>query len=187
MEFKVLITGDTHIPTRASKIPMIMEKIIEENKPYDAVFFTGDLISENVLKYVKTLSEKVFIVQGNMDYISLPEELIVKLANIKIGIIHGHQVYPRGNINGLTNIALRLKVQVLINGHTHYAKVEEVITNNEKIILINPGSLTGVWSGGYASLRPSFIIGEFNEKTINLILYELYGTKLEVKNFNFIL
>ncbi|RLE89739.1 MAG: YfcE family phosphodiesterase, partial [Thermoprotei archaeon] len=39
---KVLITGDTHIPTRARKIPKIMEEIIQSNKPYQAVFFTGD-------------------------------------------------------------------------------------------------------------------------------------------------
>jgi len=182
---KVLITGDTHIPTRAKNIPNIMRKVIEENKPYYAVFFTGDLISENMLRFVKSLSKRTYIVQGNMDYLRLPEELATEIADIKIGMIHGHQVYPRGNIEGLTRIAKEMNVQVLINGHTHYAKI--VQPYNKDIILVNPGSLTGVWSGGYASMRPSLIIGFFESDHVILKLYELYGNKLEIKEYNFTL
>ncbi|OYT59841.1 MAG: YfcE family phosphodiesterase [Desulfurococcales archaeon ex4484_217_1] len=183
---KVLITGDTHIPTRARKIPKIIEEIIQSNKPYQAVFFTGDLISEKVLRYVKSLSEKVFIVEGNMDYLSFPEKITTKINEINIGLIHGHQVFPRGNIEGLTRIAEEMNVQILINGHTHYAKIVEVTgKHGSKIVLANPGSLTGVWSGGFASMRPSLIIGYFKNREVFLELYELYGTKLETKRYVF--
>lgn len=180
---KVLIIGDTHIPTRARNIPNIMRDVIEENKPYYAVFFTGDLISENMLKFVKSLSKKTYIVQGNMDYLSLPEELTTEIADIRIGMIHGHQVYPRGNIEKLARIGEEMNVQILINGHTHYAKVVQPYSKD--IILVNPGSLTGVWSGGYASMRPSLIIGFFESNSVILKLYELYGNKLEIKKYSF--
>lgn len=182
---KVLITGDTHIPTRARTIPDTMRKVIEENKPYYAVFFTGDLISENMLKFVKSLSKRAYIVQGNMDYLSLPEEVVTEVADIKIGMIHGHQIYPRGNIDGLTRIAKEMNVQILINGHTHYAKI--IQPYSKSIVLVNPGSLTGVWSGGYASMRPSLIIGFFEINNAVFRLYELYGAKLEIREYIFTL
>ena len=173
---KLLIVGDTHIPTRAKSIPKIMFKIIDENKPYDYVFFTGDLVSESVLDFFEKLGSKAFFVRGNMDYLSLPEYVVEEIGNIRIGLIHGDQVYPRGDVEGLLKIARNLNVNVLINGHTHYLRI--VAINNT--LLVNPGSLTGVWSGGYASMRPSMIIGylEGPEK-IKLVSYEVYGKKLK--------
>ena len=183
---KVLITGDTHIPTRARKIPKIMEDIIQNNKPYYAIFFTGDLISEKVLEYIKSLSKNVFVVEGNMDYLSFPERVVTEINEVKIGLIHGHQVFPRGNIEGLTRIAEEMNVQMLINGHTHYAKIVEVSgRHGNRVVLVNPGSLTGVWSGGFASMRPSLIMGYFEKRKVILELYELYGTKLEAKKHVF--
>ncbi|MCD6113966.1 MAG: YfcE family phosphodiesterase [Thermoprotei archaeon] len=173
---KLLIVGDTHIPTRAKSIPEIMLKIIDENKPYDYVFFTGDLVSESVLEFFKKLGSKAFFVRGNMDYLSLPEYVVEEVNNIKMGLIHGDQVYPRGDVEGLLRIARNLKVNVLINGHTHYLRIIAV----DNVLLVNPGSLTGVWSGGYASMRPSMIIGYVEEPgKIRLVSYEVYGKKLK--------
>ena len=84
-----------------------------------------------MLRYVKSLSEKVFIVEGNMDYLSFPEKITTKINEINIGLIHGHQVFPRGNIDGLTRIAEEMNVQILVNGHTHYAKIVEVTAEGE--------------------------------------------------------
>ncbi len=179
---KLLIVGDTHIPTRAKTIPKVMLEIIEKNKPFDFIFFTGDLVSERVLEFFEELGEKAFFVRGNMDYLNLPEYIVEEVENVKIGLIHGDQVYPRGDIEGLLRIARNLKVDILINGHTHYLRIIKV----ENVLLINPGSLTGVWSGGYASMRPSMIIG-FIEKPsrIRLKSYEVYGKKLVIKEETF--
>ncbi len=180
---KLLIVGDTHIPTRAKSIPKVMLKIIDENKPYDYVFFTGDLVSESVMEFFRTVGAKSFFVRGNMDYLSLPEFVVEKINDIKVGLIHGDQVYPRGDVEGLLKIAKDLNVNMLINGHTHYLKV--IMVNN--VLLVNPGSLTGVWSGGYASMKPSMIIGYIEEpRKIKLISYEMYGKKLkrEEKTFS---
>ncbi len=176
--YKALIIGDTHIPTRAKNIPRVMLEIIENNSPYDYLFFTGDLVSERVLEFFKNLAHKSFFVRGNMDYLSLPEYVIEEINDIRIGLIHGDQVYPRGDVEGLLNIAKNLKVSVLINGHTHYLRIIKV----NEMLLVNPGSATGVWSGGYASMRPSMIIGFFkNLNEIKLVSYELYGRELRKK------
>ncbi len=176
--YKVLITGDTHIPTRAKNIPRVMLEIIESNSPYDYLFFTGDLVSERVLEFFKNLARKSFFVRGNMDYLSLPEYVIEEINDVRVGLIHGDQVYPRGDVEGLLNVAKNLKVNILINGHTHYLRIIKV----NRVLLANPGSVTGVWSGGYASMRPSMIIGFFkNLNEIKLISYELYGKNLKRK------
>ena len=38
---------------------------------------------------------------------------------IRIGIIHGHQVVPNGDLDSLSSIARQMDVDVLVSGHTH--------------------------------------------------------------------
>jgi hypothetical protein len=38
---------------------------------------------------------------------------------LKIGIIHGHQCIPIGDIDSLRSIARQMDVDVLVSGHTH--------------------------------------------------------------------
>ena len=38
---------------------------------------------------------------------------------IRIGVIHGHQCIPTGDLDSLGSIARQMDVDVLISGHTH--------------------------------------------------------------------
>ena len=38
---------------------------------------------------------------------------------IRIGVIHGHQCVPSGDLDSLSAIARQMDVDVLISGHTH--------------------------------------------------------------------
>ncbi len=38
---------------------------------------------------------------------------------IKIGVIHGHQSVPTGDLDALSAIARQMDVDVLVSGHTH--------------------------------------------------------------------
>jgi len=164
---RVLVIGDTHIPERASSLPKQISGFIE-SQHYDFVVCTGDLTGRGVLEYFKGLGKKFSVVRGNMDYLDLPEYDVMEFDEIVAGVIHGDQVYPRGNREQLREIAKKLDVDILISGHTHSPDVYM-----EDILLLNPGSATGVWGGGRASLKPSFIVLSVEGRSVSVELYEL--------------
>ena len=162
---KILVIGDTHIPRRASWIPEEISNLIE-NEKFDKVVCTGDLTDRKVLDYLEGLSE-VTVVRGNMDHLPLPEYDVFNAEKIKIGVVHGDQVYPRGNREQLKAIAKRLGVDLLISGHTHSPDI-----HFDEVLLLNPGSATGVWGGGGGSLKPSFMILEIDGREVVVSFYE---------------
>lgn len=164
---RVLIMSDSHIPDRAFEVPSKIRSFIEEEN-YDVVIHAGDFIDYKVIEYVRTLGREVYMVQGNMDYVELPEREIFDIFGISIGIIHGDQVRPRGNIPKLSRIARELNVRILISGHTHAPN----ITFDSGILHLNPGSITGVWGGGGGSMIPTFIILTINSD--GLVVIDLY-------------
>lgn len=48
-----------------------------------------------------------------------PEQKVVTVGNFKIGLTHGHQVVPWGDIESLALVQRQLDVDILITGHTH--------------------------------------------------------------------
>ena len=175
---KMIVLGDAHIPDRATDIPSRIAELIESEKPFDVVVYTGDLTGREVLEYVKTLGKEVHVVQGNMDWLPLPEYDVFELFGIRFGVIHGDQVRPRGDIPKLTRIAKELDVRVLISGHTH----SPFISVHSGIIHLNPGSVTGVPSGTGGSLIPSLmIVYVCDDRSLDIRLYELIGERLTMK------
>jgi len=161
------VLGDTHIPRRASWIPKEIVRFIE-SKVFDAVVCTGDLTDEKVLNYLKGLGKEFYVVEGNMDHLPLPQKQELTVDDVKIGVVHGHQVYPRGNRKQLKEIAIDMGVDLLISGHTHSPDVYF-----DEVLLLNPGSATGVWGGGGGSLKPSFMVLEITGREVVVRLYEL--------------
>ena len=59
-------------------------------------------------------------VKGDFDELpSLSETKVVQIGNFKIGLIHGHQVIPWGDLEALASVQRQLDVDILISGHTH--------------------------------------------------------------------
>ena len=59
-------------------------------------------------------------VRGDFDdFANYPETKVVKIGQVKIGLVHGHQVTPWGDLEALATIQRKLDVDVLIHGHTH--------------------------------------------------------------------
>ena len=174
----VLVVGDTHIPERAWEID---EAILDFLRPrrYDVVVHTGDLVGEEVLDVVRGLGARYYVVQGNMDYLDLPEEEVFDVFGIKMGVIHGDQARPRGDIEKLTLIASRLGVSVLMSGHTHSPFI---VFHPRGVLHVNPGSLTGVWGGGGGSMTPSFAEIEVYESGVVVVkLYELVQNRVVLR------
>ena len=176
---KFLAIGDTHIPRRASGIPEILLRRIEDEN-FDLILCTGDLTDRRVLDYFERLSE-VKVVRGNMDHLPLPSHHVLEVGEVKIGLIHGDQVYPRGNREQLRDIARKLGVNVLVSGHTHIPDV-----HFDQLLLLNPGSATGVWGGGGGSLKPSCMILEVKDRKIDVRLLEL-ERKLLSRKWEFVI
>lgn len=193
---KILIIGDSHIPSRTTKIPdEICSKIKELTKLelYNYTFFTGDLIKyPELIEFLNSKTAKdVFIVVGNMDYFegnrNLPvyQELNLPLGKVylKIGLIHGAQIEPRGDRMQLEDLAIEKGDQILISGHTHK---EDVFLTEKGILLLNPGSSTGAWSF-IASGVPSFIVlfVEDKSKEISASLFQLDRNSHNIKESKF--
>ncbi|HDI10339.1 MAG TPA: metallophosphoesterase [Euryarchaeota archaeon] len=169
---RVLVIGDTHIPERAEEIPRkLWKEIVKEE--FDLVLCTGDLVSEEVLEELEEIGE-VKAVRGNMDYLDLPMRETVDLG-FRVGLTHGAEVYPRGNKEQLYDIAIEMNVSVLISGHTHRSD----FSIYREVVLFNPGSATGVWSGGKADGIPSFgiLIPEEREFRIKKLIHGEVVTK----------
>ena len=185
MTIQVLVIGDFHIPTRAKSIPTPIRAIIEKSS-FDYVLCTGDFVVRKVMDYVKKAGRNFIAVKGNMDYIEdLPPRAIVEIEGYRIGLTHGSEVFPRGNIVMLTKIAEEMNVDVLVHGHTHVLSIHEVPTTTGTKLLINPGSATGVYSGGGGSLIPSYMILEVSSEQVVVHGYEILGDKVSERRYVF--
>ena len=171
----ILILGDAHIPDRAKELPLLIkERILEikkhlPSKNFDHVVYTGDFVNSDPLyDFLSTLSlnfpADFHIVQGNMDRfysggkikeLNVPsdDKFLIMDKKIGIGVIHGHQVRPRGNLDQLYEICKQMECNILCSGHTHAHSIDFI---KPDVLLLNPGSIVGAWSFISSNL-PSFI------------------------------
>ena len=163
--------GDLHIPHRCNTLPAKFKKLLVPGK-IQHILCTGNLCTKESYDYLKTLAGDVHIVRGDFDEVctpflattvellrehkrsfvtavkfssqnlNYPEQKVVTVGQFKIGLIHGHQVIPWGDMASLALLQRQLDVDILISGHTHKFEAFE----NENKFYINPGSATGAYS-----------------------------------------
>ncbi|MBR0271055.1 MAG: YfcE family phosphodiesterase [Methanobrevibacter sp.] len=128
------LISDTHIPDRARQIP---GNVLESFKDVDLIIHSGDLTTTAVIDELEKIAP-VTAIQGNMDRVAgldLPTSQVIDVEGVKIGVAHG-EVYPRGDTQQLLYLARELDVNILVTGHSHQPKIEQV----EDVLLLNPGS-----------------------------------------------
>jgi vacuolar protein sorting-associated protein 29 len=175
----VLVLGDLHIPYRTSEIATKFRDLLVPDK-IPTLVCTGNLCTVETLDYIKSIAPNVHCVRGDMDdsSLNLPEELVFEVGDFRIGVIHGHQIVPWGDLDCLSAVARRLEVDVLISGHTH---VNETVEWNGKCF-INPGSLTGAFSPtSTTGIKASFICMSVKSDTITNYVYELLPDSTSVQ------
>ncbi|MFQ6087279.1 MAG: YfcE family phosphodiesterase [Candidatus Methanofastidiosia archaeon] len=150
------VVGDFHIPSRAREIPRWMMKKLGK---CELILCTGDFTTRKTLGELEELS-KVKAVRGNMDSLDLPSTLKLTLNEKKILLFHGYGIHPRGNLEQLLRVAKDFSADIMIHGHTHRCDVRKY----GGILFLNPGSATGVWSGGGIEPRPSMLILEISDE-----------------------
>jgi putative phosphoesterase len=132
----VAVIADTHMPRGGRRLP---EACIERLRAADLILHAGDVTAERVLDELAALGPPVRAVYGNMDEPALcerlPEELVVDVAGLRIGLIHD----PGPRAGREERLAARFPgCAAVVYGHTHEPQVARV----GKTWILNPGSPT---------------------------------------------
>jgi putative phosphoesterase len=103
------------------------------------IVHAGDLVELRVLDILKAVCPNTKAVCGNMDAYEvrrgLPEREIIKIANYKIGVIHGYGA-PNRLIDLVSQSFKNDALDIIIFGHSHTGFSEKI----KDILYFNPGS-----------------------------------------------
>ncbi|KAL0228605.1 hypothetical protein RCL1_004748 [Eukaryota sp. TZLM3-RCL] len=164
----VLVIGDFHIPYRAADIPSRFKTLLVPDK-IQHILCTGNLCTQSTFEYLRSLSSDLHVVRGDFDdHTAFPEQKIVTLGDLKVGLIHGHQVVPWGDPEALGIIIRQLNCDILVTGHTH----EPLVFVAEGKLIINPGSATGSPHPLKENVVPSFALLDIRGSVVNIFFYE---------------
>ncbi|WP_323674520.1 metallophosphoesterase [Halorubellus sp. PRR65] len=134
---RLVVFGDTHVPSRASSIPEWVTDLVRDA---DHVVHTGDFDAESSYRAVRELAPDATVVAGNMDPagLDLPDVETFELADVRFVVTHG-----TGPVESyrerVRDVGREHDADVVLSGHTHEVLDETV----DGIRLLNPGSATG--------------------------------------------
>ncbi len=178
---RVLVFGDTHVPSRRDSIPPEFYKHIEDTN-YDLALITGDLVREQDMRAIFPPLPKSYIVMGNMDYGRNHNfHEIVEVENFKFLVLHGTQLRPRGNLEQLWEISNQVGADVVIHGHTHRPTIDFY----KKRLLLNPGTASGATGGWGGRDDASFIELEVIENNLIVILHKTDWHVVKTSQLNY--
>ena len=130
------LISDTHVPSRAKRIPKMVFKTFEKA---DYIIHAGDIVELSVIDKLEELAP-VLAVHGNMDRQkvsgALPKINSLNVFDWKIGVMHDPNA-PFGR-QKIREIASQNEFDVFVYGHTHSTKIKW----EGKRLYINPGSPT---------------------------------------------
>ncbi|NXA38061.1 VPS29 protein, partial [Eudromia elegans] len=147
------------------------------------ILCTGNLCTKESYDYLRTLASDIHVVRGDSEVrgLNYPEEKVVTVGQFRIGLIHGHQVIPWGDVASLALLQRQLDVDILISGHTHKFEAFE----HENKFYINPGSATGAYNALETNTIPSFVLMDIQASTVVIYVYQLIGEDVKVERIEF--
>jgi vacuolar protein sorting-associated protein 29 len=181
----VLLIGDMFTPQRICDISEQFRSLLAPNK-INHILCLGNMGSKETYDWLKTLSNNLHYVKGDFDLDeTMPDKKCVQIGEFKIGMIHGHQVIPSGDIDSLGNVQRELGCDILVSGYTHELNVEV----KDNVLYVNPGSISGAFSPSIKENSPSFILLALQGEIAILYLYILNNDtkKFEVKKMEYTL
>ena len=150
----VLIVSDLFIPLRTPEIDAQFRSILLPNK-IQHVLCLGNVGNQETFDWLHSLSSDFHAIRGDYDINkNLPEKLSLQIGNFKIGMIHGHQIIPMGDLEILSSVQRELDCDILASGYTHQLSVNL----KENKLYLNPGSISGALSPLNEDCIPSFIL-----------------------------
>ena len=112
---------------------------------------------------------------------SFPDNVVVRIGQFQVGLIHGDQVVPFGNHAALGAVARRLGVDILVHGHTGK---NEIFQSDGKFYL-NPGSVSGSVGFSNSPVVPSFMLIAVQGPSAVVYVYEFADGKANVSMSEF--
>ena len=135
--FRIIIISDSH--------GYLNTKIINLINQNDYVIHAGDIMDENIISSLKSMSKKTFAVNGNNDDFNFINNVeIIETHLGKIVVTHGHKHSPS------YHESLREEYDdafLVVYGHTH----KHIIDTRVKPYIVNPGASGKVRTQGGAS------------------------------------
>lgn len=131
---KILVFSDSH-----GNLANCFEVLKKTFKSVSYVIHLGDYIKD--VDSLKTAyPELEFInVCGNCDFgTNLFSEKLIVLGDKRIFITHGHRYNVKRNLVNLSYVAEEQRADICLFGHTHIP----IITNENDIVFMNPGSIS---------------------------------------------
>ena len=170
------------LPQRSPDINEQFKAILTPNK-VQHVLCLGNIGNQETYDWLKSLSKDFHIVKGDFDQDDAPEKKMIQIGDFNIGLIHGHQVLPWGDLESLGMVQRSLGCDILISGHTH--KTNVVVKDN--ILYINPGSFSGAFSPLIEDTIPSFVLMVLTGDEAIVYLYTLSdrSKKFEVNKYDY--
>jgi vacuolar protein sorting-associated protein 29 len=174
----VLIIGDLHIPHRIHDLPSKFKKLLVPGK-IQQILCTGNVCDKETFEYLRSVANDVVVVRGDYDETSsFPLSATLTHSPIKIGVIHGHQCIPTGDLDALSSIARQMDVDVLVSGGTHTFQAIE----HDGHFFVNPGSATGAWTGAWnGDPTPSFALMDIQGPVVVTYVYQLIEGEVRVE------
>ena len=178
----VLVVGDLFIPQRTPDINEQFKSVLTPNK-VQHVLCLGNIGNQETYDWLKGLSKDFHIIKGDFDQDDEDEKKVIQIGDFNIGIIHGHQVLPWGDIEALGIAQRQLGCDILISGHTHKTQVEV----KDNVLFLNPGSFSGAFSPLIEDTIPSFILMVLTGDEAIIYLYTLNdkNKKFEVNKYDY--
>lgn len=134
---KAVVISDTHMPRMGKRLP---ERLLEELRSADVILHAGDWTHSSVLAMLRSYGP-VHGVAGNNDGPLLVRRLgyrrIIKLEQVKIGIVHGHGPGRREDTELRASQSFAAdEADIVVFGHTHIPFKRM----RDGKLLFNPGS-----------------------------------------------
>lgn len=173
--------GDIHIPMRANQIPEKFRELLGSGK-VTHVLCPGNVGSRETLEWVESIAQvkaNTIITKGDFDeFPNLPDTKVFNIGSFKIGMTHGHQIVPWGDIEALSTMQRSLDVDILVSGHTHQLSIQQY----DGRYFMNPGTLTGAFSGISSAPKPSFILLQVQGEDMTAYSYELVNEEVQINS-----
>jgi len=177
----VLVSGDFHIPHRCYNLPAKFRKLLVPNK-IQHILCTGNLCVKESFDYLKSLASDVHVVRGDFDEnVNYPDTKVVTVGQFRIGLCHGHQLVPWGDVEVLSLMQRQLDVDIMVTGHTHKFEAFE----HDGKFYINPGSITGAFGPLESQVIPSFVLMDVQSSSVVTYVYQLIDNEVKVDKIEY--
>ena len=181
----VLLVGDMLVPQRICDINEKFKSLIAPDK-INHILCLRNMGSAESYDWLKSISSNYHCVKGDYDFDeTLPDKKCVQIGEFKIGIIHGHQIFPSGDLDSLGDIQRQIGCNILVSGYTH----ELSINFKDNALYLNPGSISGAFSPSIQYNSASFMLLVLQGDIAIIYLYILdnKSQNFEVKKYEYAL